>query len=216
MIKVNSKYKTKNFGYLIVKSINSSLDVDVEFVQTGYKCKASAINVINGGVKDKIMPYVFGVGFMGDGPYKSSVDGVETKEYRCWHAMMKRCYSDKEQVRNPSYIGCVVCEEWHNFQVFAEWFSENYIEGFDIDKDIKSGCKTGKIYSPEFCSFVTSRENMKHAHSRKFSVVHISGLVFEGENVREFSRKNGLDHSCLIKVIKGKRKTHKGWSLHTG
>lgn len=216
MISEGLVYKTKNFGDLIVLSVNSNLDVDVEFVETGYRCKARVSNILSGGVKDRLMPYVFGVGFIGEGKYKSSIDGVETKAYRCWHSMMKRCYSPKEQLRNPSYTDCEVCEDWHNFQNFAKWFYENYPNDgneYQMDKDIKSGSKTGKLYSPDFCSFVTGDENMKHAHSSSFSVINDSGFVFKGKNIREFSRANGLDHSCMVKVIKGTRKSHKGWRL---
>jgi len=212
MVKVGGIYKTRNFGELIVKSIESRSRVNVEFIKTGYKCQASANNIIAGGVKDKILPHVFGVGFMGDGRYKSAVGGVETPEYRCWHAMMKRCYSSKEQKRNPSYIGCEVCKEWHNFQNFAEWYENNCTNGFQLDKDVNSGSRTGRLYSPDFCLFIPANKNMKHAHSRPFALTSKDGRVFRGDNVREFCRHHRIDHSCIIKVLNGKRKSHKGWT----
>jgi hypothetical protein len=53
-----------------------------------------------------------------------------------------------------------VSPEWHNFQVFAEWFerepnSGNF--GFQLDKDLRlSG---NKVYGPDTCSFVPSPIN---------------------------------------------------------
>ena len=47
--------------------------------------------------------------------------------------------------------------EWHNFQVFAKWFDENYKEGFVLDKDIL--LKGNKIYSPDTCVFVPREIN---------------------------------------------------------
>ena len=48
--------------------------------------------------------------------------------------------------------------EWHNFQNFAQWHEENYIEGFVLDKDILQ--KGNKIYSPENCCFVPNEINV--------------------------------------------------------
>jgi hypothetical protein len=60
-----------------------------------------------------------------------------------------------------TYLDCSVCEEWHNYQSFCEWFDENYytIEGENValDKDILH--KGNKIYSPENCCFVPQSIN---------------------------------------------------------
>ena len=52
---------------------------------------------------------------------------------------------------------CTVDERWHNFQNFAEWYYDNYIEGYHLDKDILF--KGNKIYSPETCCFVPQEIN---------------------------------------------------------
>ena len=53
------------------------------------------------------------------------------------------------------------CEEWLNFQNFAQWYRDNYyeIEGerVALDKDIL--VKGNKIYSKESCIFVPQRIN---------------------------------------------------------
>lgn len=89
--------------------------------------------------------------------------------YKIWTSLKGRCYN----INNPRYIlyggtGVTVCDEWRNdFKAFHDWALENgWVSGLDIDKDIlynkKFGTKTGKIYSPEFCCFVSHQENCEH------------------------------------------------------
>jgi hypothetical protein len=72
--------------------------------------------------------------------------------------MLSRCYQSTNN-RNYSYCDVEVCEEWHNFQNFAEWFYDNFKNnGWFLDKDIL--CPTCKIYSPETCCFVPNEVNV--------------------------------------------------------
>ena len=81
--------------------------------------------------------------------------------YKRWYDMHYRCYSDKLHERYPTYIGCEVCEEWHEFNNFLKWYQENYYEilsqKMDLDKDILQ--KGNKIYCPEYCIFVPHEIN---------------------------------------------------------
>ena len=43
------------------------------------------------------------------------------KIYTRWHEMLKRCYCDKYQYKNPTYIGCYVCDDWLIFSNFKRW-----------------------------------------------------------------------------------------------
>lgn len=82
---------------------------------------------------------------------------VMCRFYMTWRDMIKRCYSEKFQVKHPTYIGCSVCEEWLTFSNFKKWMEANPWEGKEIDKDIiKCG---NKIYCPQFCAFVDSVTN---------------------------------------------------------
>lgn len=99
---------------------------------------------------------ILGVGCLGEGVYnsKNSADA-----YSVWHNMLKRCYSKAFQGRHPSYVGCTVCEEWLNFQVFAEWYynHESYGFGYDLDKDLL--VDGNRVYSPEFCCMLPKNIN---------------------------------------------------------
>lgn len=77
--------------------------------------------------------------------------------YTLWKDMICRCYSPNMLKRCPTYIGCAVCKEWLLFSNFKKWFDENYIEGYDLDKDII--IKGNKVYSPETCCFVPHKLN---------------------------------------------------------
>ena len=149
-----------SLGDVKIIAYRGTYDCDILVVDTGHILKnVSYGNIKLGCVRNPFLPVVFGKGFMGQGEYSSrNLDGSRTKEYKAWRGILDRCYRKNRSVKNTSYEGITVCEEWHNFQNFAKWHSENYIEGFQLDKDILS---TGvKIYSPETCCFVPQEINI--------------------------------------------------------
>jgi hypothetical protein len=77
--------------------------------------------------------------------------------YERWKNMLARCYSEKYQKLRSSYVGCLVCEDWLTFSNFRVWMASQDWEGKHLDKDI---IKVGnKIYTPEFCAFVSQETN---------------------------------------------------------
>jgi len=136
---------------------NSSNDILVQFYD-GYKRKARYYRFLRGEVSNPYDKTVCGVGYYGE------VDHTEIfkrKQHHRWINMMHRCYNAKIYEKCPSYKGCTVCKEWHNFQVFDKWYEENYYEidgqTMEVDKDIL--VKGNKIYSPETCVFVPHNIN---------------------------------------------------------
>ncbi len=97
---------------------------------------------------------VAGVGYIGEGIYKCSIDGRKTKAYESWRGMLRRCYDVSQRDKYPTYADCTVCDEWLNFQVFAEWYVNHPFgkKGYQLDKDILMG--DSKIYSPETCCLI--------------------------------------------------------------
>jgi len=108
----------------------------------------------NGNIKNPYHKSVHGVGCIGVGPYKKA---THIKSYKTWSGMLERCYCEKSLFVRPTYIGCSVDERWHDFQNFSKWFEENYIEGYQLDKDILF--KGNKIYGPDTCDFVPHKIN---------------------------------------------------------
>jgi len=102
------------------------------------------------------MSLILGVG-RNDANYSVySRDGgrlVRCKAYVTWINMLTRCYSDKYQKKQPTYIGISVCNEWLSFMSFRNWWVENNVEGWEIDKDLIS---VSPEYSPINCIYVPS------------------------------------------------------------
>lgn len=99
---------------------------------------------------------VYNVGFIGEGKHQVSEKGEYTYKYKVWSSMMQRAYSQSFKNRHPTYEKCKVSHEWHNFQLFGDWFDENYYEIEEnksvLDKDIL--IKNNKLYSSENTLFV--------------------------------------------------------------
>lgn len=208
IIKVGETYKSKSFGDFVIIENNGWDNVVVEFVATGYRALTRRDKVKEGAVKDKLMPLVYGVGFIGDGEYGSR--GADEKAHKTWVGMLERCYCDKYQSRQPTYKGCSVCCEWHNFQNFAEWFYNNYVDGFQLDKDIKE--KGNKIYCADACLFVSARDNSVDASEKRYIFTSPSGAKVELKGLASFCRENSLDRNGMMRVNNGKQQSHQGWT----
>lgn len=129
--------------------------IRIKFLHTGYERDVMSKEVKNGAVKDLMYPSIAGVGYIGEGYFKTRHD--HKLHYQTWLDMIKRCYKPKDDMTAKTYRGVTVCEEWHNYQNFAKWFDENYIEGFKLDKDFK--VLGNKVYSPTTCVFLPAEIN---------------------------------------------------------
>jgi len=106
---------------------------------------------------------VYQFGYDTGGKYLKSSNGKHTKCYSVWKDMLRRCYSNTYQSKHTTYVGCVVCDDWLDFQKFSEWFYKNYRDCYELDKDLL-GC--GKLYSPETCRFVPKDLNLLITNTR--------------------------------------------------
>lgn len=158
--KVGQIFSTKKGGDAVIYEYRKYDDVTVMFLDDcGAKTKTTITALLSGEVKNLCVKNVCGVGFLGVGRFLSRDLRGKTKEYQAWENMMYRCYGTHPENTNTSYEDCIVCEEWHNFQNFAEWYVQqsNYGEGFALDKDL---LKVGnKVYSPESCCLLPQEVN---------------------------------------------------------
>jgi len=204
-------YNSNNFGGFVVLDIENANRVKVKFLDTENVTFTRSANIRKGSVKDKNRPNVFGVGFCGVGDYKVSINSKATPAYQCWHHMIQRCYDPKIKGVQPQYDDCTVCDEWHNFQNFAEWYYSNHPgdDGLHLDKDIK--IKGNRQYSPDACLFVTAAENAREATAKSYKVISPSGDIIEIYNMRKFCMENNLIPGCMSRVASGKASRHKGY-----
>ncbi len=102
---------------------------------------------------------MYGKGTNSKGKHKVSVKGVHTPAYKTWRNMLQRAYCPKTHAKQPTYIGCSIDGEWHDFQDFAEWFENHEYSnhGYHLDKDLL--IPGNKIYTPDRCVFVPSQLN---------------------------------------------------------
>ena len=124
------------------------------------------------------MGLVYNIGIYEKGEYTSV---SHLKAYKIWKGILQRCYSEKSLKKYPTYKGCEVCDEWKEFQNFAEWFSENYIQGYTIDKDILGD---GKLYSSETCCFVPNRINNIFHKNKHLTNKFGQGVTLQGSRYR--------------------------------
>lgn len=142
----------------------SSSDIDIEFLDDFHYIKKNQTysNFKKGWIKNPYDKTVCGIGYIGVGKHMARNSETHKLEriYQVWAALIDRCYHNKEMY--PAYFDkCEVCKEWHNYQVFANWYKENEYEcdgRLHIDKDILNpNCN---LYSPENCILVPQRINM--------------------------------------------------------
>ncbi|MCM3616696.1 hypothetical protein M3936_03775 [Sutcliffiella horikoshii] len=140
---------------MIVDSYKNSQDVWVRFPQ-GNLVNCTWQSFVNGSVKNPLDRTKFFQGFIGLGKYKPTINSLNTPAYSVWSAMLERCFSEKYKQEHPTYKDVTVCDEWLNFQVFSEWYENNYYQVDDyrmhLDKDILF--KGNKVYSPDTCCII--------------------------------------------------------------
>jgi len=141
-----------------------------------FECQVD--NLKKGVYKYPFHPSVHGKGYIGVGEYKTSINGKHTKVYQVWRSMLRRVYDEKYLIKYPTYRNATICKEWHNFQVFAKWVSEesNFREGWQLDKDLMS--KDTKGYSPETCTFISQKLNSFLANNRLTNTSGTTGVIW--------------------------------------
>lgn len=148
----------------------NSNDIDVEFLDKYHYVKTNTTmsNFNSGSIKSPYDLTTLGVGYIGEGKYKVKISNKHTPEYDCWKSIIERCYDEKKREKYKSYYRISeICEEWKNFQNFAEWYCQNQYEideRLHIDKDILY--PGNKIYSPYHCLLVPQRINMLFLNKR--------------------------------------------------
>ena len=195
-----------NFGSeMIITRYKTNKDIDVYFPEYNWTAENVAYcNFKNGEIRCLYEPRACNHGYIGEGEYKIKQNRKYTKCYNTWKHMLERCFDEKFQIKRPTYKGCKVCAEWLNFQVFAEWFYNNYyeIEGeaMCLDKDIL--VKGNKIYSPNTCVFVPNNINVLFTKSDKIRGEYPIGVSYNKRD-KKFSAQ------CSIYNFEENKKEYK-------
>ncbi|MFX1710639.1 hypothetical protein [Stutzerimonas stutzeri] len=75
-----------------------------------------------------------------------------TPAYRSWTGISSRTYD--AGASQPAYAGATACQDWHDYQAFAEWY---YAQpgadlNYEVEKDILN--PGNKRYEPDSCGLV--------------------------------------------------------------
>lgn len=129
--------------------------------------------------------------------------------WRVYRSIKDRCYYPScNRYKNYGEKGVVMCKEWYDsYELFYYWAIDKWKPGLQIDKDIlykkKYGTDTGMIYSPEFCCFITAKENSRNRTTSTF--IEYNG---QSKTMAEWAEIIGLSQSTLsIRLNKY------GWSV---
>lgn len=183
-------YDTNNCGKIKILDYVSSINVKIMFVETGHKSKTQIGQIKRGVVKDKLKSSLFDIGYFGEGRYSRK---SYEKIYRTWYNMLVRCYDTKFQEKNPAYKGTTICKDWHNFQNYAKWHEENYIDDYHLDKDLLQQGVENKEYSPETSLFLPQKVNgfMSNIYSNNTS-------GFAGVSLHRQTKKYVVNINCFL------------------
>ena len=165
-----------------------------------------------GYLKNKYNGLVYGHGDSSGSSTSYSIDGKQyfKKSYKTWKNMLGRCYSEYIHKKQPTYIGCNVSKEWLNYATFEKWYDTNYVDGYELDKDILSSSSRGKLYSKETCKFVSRKENIDQRVTGKYYIITLpNGKEIEVYNLTKYCKENNLFQNMMSRVAKGKSKHHR-------
>ncbi len=159
-----SQYLGKRFeskyGWLEVIEDNGWDKMIVKF-DDGFVTTTYRQMIDKGSVKSPMFPVVAGVGFLGIGKYTPRNNGKVTLEYNTWIGVLHRCYDEKRQIKDVTYVDKFADPVWFNFQNFAEWCQTAVgfgNKGWELDKDLI--VKGNLCYGPDTCSFVPKDMNI--------------------------------------------------------
>lgn len=170
-IVVGQEFTTNSGWNGVVKEYIDPLNAIVKWQDGSESCEIPK-HILNGDIKPLCQPSVCGIGYFGSGEYvpASYKTGKKAPHYifKSWQRMLTRCYSEAEQQKDKSasYKGCLVTEDWHNFQNYIAWYKSQPSwedETLQIDKDLLGN---GRLYSSENCCLVPIEIN-----------IFLSGLV---------------------------------------
>ena len=185
-------FDTKSSGRLQVTGYDSSNEVTVLFLDTGFKTTTHLSLIRSGNVRDITLPHVLGVGYTEGLPTRNEFGGL-ILEYSYWQSMLARCY-DKSKSKGIYSVS----EDFLHYPIFKDW-CKNQIgfgnDGWHLDKDIL--VKGNTIYSESTCCFVPVEINCIFGSNKKVRGDNPIGVYYDTgrHSYQAHLRLNGIRKS---------------------
>ena len=187
---VGKEFETNNYGKCVVTDYKDKNNVTVMFFEPKCYVKCLTSNLRKGNVRNPMFPSFYGKGYLGVGKY----DSRNNSAFRIWMGILIRLNDKSCRVKQPAYNDVEMCDEWLDFQNFAEWchnqkdFLARDDKGkvYQLDKDILF--KGNKIYSPETCRFVPQEINKLLTNRRNDRGLYPIGVTYEKDRCRSLHR----------------------------
>ena len=182
---LGKEFETNNCGKCFIVGYKNSKEVTVMFYEPMYTTQCTMQNLRMGRVVNPFYPTVCDIGYKGLGSFNCV---THKKAYFLWVNVLTRITENFYKERSSSYKDVTVCEEWLNFQNFAEWcYSQKFFNAKDdagnlyhIDKDILH--KGNKVYCPKYCTFVPPYINTLVLNRKSKRGNHPVGVSFDRKN----------------------------------
>lgn len=136
--------------------------------------------------------------------------------YSDWRDIIRRCTDTKFHARYPSYIGCVISEEWGYLSNFIKWVDSQPNRNWKNcipDKDLLSDGQ--KYYAPETVLYVTTEVNAFILDNKRIRGQFMLGVSPTNKNkVNPFMAQckgNIKKVNCYIGTYKTELEAHKAW-----
>mgnify|MGYP003600331273 CR=1 FL=1 len=176
-------FEMEDGDFVKVVEYRKSRSITVEFLKTGFTLNTRTDRVLEGKLKDRLKPSVYGVGIIGE--CVISTNQKHHKEYRIWEGMLDRCYNPITQKKQPAYIGCSASEFFLYYPNFKEWcnnqigfgLKDDNGKSFALDKDIL--IKGNKVYSEDTCCFVPPEINSLMAGCKRKKGSTMVGTAYD-------------------------------------
>lgn len=156
-------FPTKRDGDVCIINIADKNHYTVMFLENIYVTNVRVDILFSGHIKNYMKPVVYGIGYVGDGPWMTSINRKTTKTYKTWNDILQRCYAPRHENHKFNWSDVTVHSDWLNFQNFAPWYEEQFNKHgkvnfkWEVDKDLLF--PGNRQYGPNVCCLIPQAIN---------------------------------------------------------
>lgn len=124
-LRAGQVFKTNEGGtFKIVKVLAGKLVRIKHNDRHGHEMEVYNRCVLKGSISNPYSRNLQGVGFLGVGKHIAHTDKKTTEVYEKWQSIIQRCYNPYKLDKHRKFMNHTVCDTWHSFQDFAEWYTQ--------------------------------------------------------------------------------------------